>query len=75
MLAHNIAMVYLVGFIGFVCGFAAGLMVLHFLLRHRSRRELVSDDSLKWKFGLLCWGIAVLGAYSFVQMYGAYFGP
>lgn len=66
-------MVYLAGVFGFVGGFAFGLMVLHFLLRHKKRRELLEDKNLKWTYGLLCWALAALGAYSFVEMYRLYF--
>ncbi len=62
------------GILGFFGGFIFGIMVLHFLLRHKSREELLSDQSLKWKFGLLNWGLAALGAYAFVYMYQLYFG-
>ncbi len=67
-------MVYGVGILGLIGGFAFGVMVLHFLTRHKSREELLNDRFLKWKYGLLCWGIAALGCYSFVQMYQEYFG-
>ncbi len=65
-------MVYLIGTIGFIGGFFAGQMLLYFLLRHRSREELTSDNSLKWTYGLLNWAVAALGAYAFVQMYYEY---
>ena len=65
-------MVYLFGVIGFFVGFAFGLMLLYVLLRHRSNRELLTDDSLKLKFGLLNWALAALGAYLFVQLYHQY---
>ncbi len=65
-------MVYLFGILGFVVGFGAGLMFIHFLLRNKSRRELLEDDSLKWKFGMLTWGMAALTSYAFVQMYNEY---
>lgn len=65
-------MVYLFGISGFVIGFMVGLLVIHFLLRHKSKRELLEDDSLKWKFGLLNWGLAILGCYVFIQMYEEY---
>ena len=61
------------GILGFFGGFCLGMMVLHFLLRHKSREDLLNDRGLKWKFGLLNWGFAALGAYAFVYMYKAYF--
>ena len=36
-------MVYLVGVIGLIGGFAIGQMVLYFLLRNVSREDLLSD--------------------------------
>lgn len=66
-------MVYVVGVIGLVGGFLFGLMVLQFLTRHKSRAELLSDPYIKWKYGLLCWGIAALGCYSFIEIYRQYF--
>lgn len=65
-------MVYLFAIIGFFVGFAFGLMVLGFVLRHKSTKELLHDDSLKWTFGLLNWAIAVAGAYIFVKFYQEY---
>ncbi len=66
-------MVYVVGFVGLICGFIAGQMLLYFMLRHKSREELLNDPSLKWKYGILNWLIAVLGASSFMSMYERYF--
>ncbi len=68
-------MVYGIGIIGFIGGFIFGQMVLYFFLRNRSREELLNDKFLKWKYGLINWGMALLGAYSFVSMYRYYFGP
>lgn len=67
-------MVYVVGIVGFLGGFAAGQMLLYFLLRHKSRGELLGDPRLKLKYGLLNWGCAALGSYSFVEIYQRYFG-
>lgn len=68
-------MIYVVGIVGFIGGFLAGQMVLYFLLRHKTNRELLTDHSLKVKYGLLCWAFAVLGSYSFMEMYKYYFVP
>lgn len=67
-------MVYVAGIIGFIGGFLAGQMLLYFMLRHKSREELLNDKSLKWKYGFLNWLVAGLGAYSFVMLYRLYFG-
>jgi hypothetical protein len=71
---ENIGMVYAVGVAGFIGGFLFGQMVLYFLLRHRSREELLQDKHLKLKYGILNWGIAAFGAWSFVRTYTFYFG-
>ncbi len=68
-------MIYVVGIVGLVGGFIAGQMLLYFLLRHRSREDLLGDPSVKWTYGLLNWMIAALGAYAFVSMYQQYFSP
>lgn len=66
-------MVYIMGILGFLGGFAAGLMVVSFFLRGRSPEQILNDKALKWKYGLLCWVIAGIGAYAFVEMYKLYF--
>ncbi|HBR69528.1 MAG TPA: hypothetical protein DEA55_09160 [Rhodospirillaceae bacterium] len=66
-------MVYVMGVVGFIFGFIAGQMLLYFMLRHRSREDLLNDPSLKWKYGILNWLIAGLGASSFMSMYERYF--
>lgn len=71
---QNVAMIYVIGILGFIGGFIFGLMLLHFLLRHKSKDELLNDRLLKVKYGLICWAFAGLGAYSFVEMYKYYFG-
>lgn len=66
-------MIYVIGIVGFVGGFLAGQMVLYFMLRHKTNEELLNDPHLKLKYGLLNWGLAILGCYSFIQMYQYYF--
>lgn len=63
----------MVGIVGFIGGFALGQMLLYFLLRHKTNEELLNDKSLKLKFGLLCWGCAILGCYGFIESYKYYF--
>ncbi|MCC6597890.1 MAG: hypothetical protein IT559_03795 [Alphaproteobacteria bacterium] len=67
-------MIYAIGVLGFIGGFAAGQMLLYFLLRHKSREDLLTDRHLKLKYGLLNWGFAVLGCYAFMEIYQKYFG-
>lgn len=66
-------MIYVAGIVGFIGGFLVGQMALYFLLRHKSKEELLEDKSLKFKYGLLNWGFAALGSYSFIEMYKLYF--
>ncbi|HRQ60655.1 MAG TPA: hypothetical protein PLO23_03955 [Alphaproteobacteria bacterium] len=61
-------MIYIMGSIGFLGGFGVGQMVLYFLLRHKTKDELLTDPALK-KYGLLNWAFAVLGAWLVVQSY------
>ncbi len=66
-------MVYIAGFIGFIGGFALGLFLLGLMLKERTKRELLNDGSLKWRYGLFNWLIAGLGAYCAVLLYRLYF--
>jgi hypothetical protein len=68
-------MIYIFAISGFIGGFIFGQMVIFFLLRHRSRDDLLNDKSIKWTYGTLNWIIALIGAYSFVLMHNIYFGP
>lgn len=67
-------MVYLIGFIGFFCGFALGLMVLNVLLKDRPVNELLESKGLRLRYGLFAWLIAGLSAYAAVWMYKIYGG-
>ena len=66
-------MVYVAGTVGLVSGFMCGLMLLTFLLRNVKHEDLMNDPYIKWKYGLLNWGVAILGAYAGVSMYEKYF--
>lgn len=65
-------MVYVVGIIGFIGGFALSLFILNMWLRDRSRAELLHDDGLKWTYGLFAWLVAALASYASVQVYTTY---
>lgn len=67
-------MVYVVGVIGFICGFIVGQYWLLKLLKGRSREELLQSKRLRWTYGVLNWLVAGLGAYMFVFFYRYYFG-
>lgn len=66
-------MVYVVGVIGFISGFALGVIILSRLLKNRSRDELLNDRGLRFTYGLLAWAIAALTSYSAVALYKYYF--
>ncbi|PCJ97873.1 MAG: hypothetical protein COA45_09305 [Zetaproteobacteria bacterium] len=66
-------MVYVAGIVGLICGFMCGLMLLSFLLRNVKKEDLVNDPYIRWKYGILNWGIAILGSYTAVSMYQKYF--
>lgn len=65
-------MVYGIGIAGFIAGFLAGQMLLYFMLRHKTKEELLGDRYLKWKYGGLNWLVALLGAYGAVELYYQY---
>ena len=65
-------MIYVIGFIGFVCGFALGQIILMGLLKNRSRDELLNNSNLR-VYGLLNWFVAAASAYAFIQVYSLYF--
>jgi len=67
-------MVYVVGILGFLGGFALGLMILARLLKDRPAEELIHNNRLKWTYGLLNWVVAAIGSYSAVTLYNVYFG-
>ena len=62
-------MVYLVGMIGFILGFALGQVVLMHLLRSRTNTEILTDKSIRLKYGLISWGITFLCCYLSIRAY------
>ncbi len=67
-------MTYIIGLIGFVCGFAAGQAALMVMLRHRSNREILKDKSIHWSYGLFNWLVAGLGAWLAMSLHALYMG-
>jgi hypothetical protein len=70
-------MVWFMGIFGFACGFFAGQMVLAYLLRGRTKQEvldLMKDKHERLKYGMINWTIAFLGAMSFVIIYHRWYG-
>lgn len=49
------------GLIGFVLGFVFGMAVNAYLLRGIPRDEMRRNKDLRMKYGLLNWGLALLG--------------
>ncbi len=66
-------MIYVVGIIGFIAGFALGLKILGYLLKDRSQEDLLQDKSLRMTYGLLAWAIAGLTAFCAIHAYKMYF--
>lgn len=66
-------MVYIFGFVGFVMGFGVGLGMINVALRYKSKEEIRSDPSLKWKYGPWAWVFGGLGSWLGVWIYNHYF--
>ena len=66
-------MIYLVGTIGFICGFFLGQLILLRILRNVSNDDLLENKGLQWKYGMLNWAVAILTAASAVWLYNHYF--
>ena len=66
-------MLYVMGIFGFISGFALALKLVGYLLRQRSREELLEDKGLRTTYGLLTWGIAAFTAYCAVLAFKFYF--
>ena len=62
-------MVYIIGVIGFISGFMLGQMLLLRLLKNVSNEELMENRSLRWKYGVLNWAIAILTSVSAVHLF------
>lgn len=66
-------MIYVIGIIGFIGGFLIGQMILYFMLRHKTRDELVDNKDLNYTYGIANWIMAAFGAYASVHVYQLYF--
>ena len=66
-------MIYVMGVFGFIGGFALALKLVGYLLRDRSREELLEDKGLRVTYGLLTWGIAAFTSYCAILMFKFYF--
>jgi len=65
-------MIYVCGIVGFTIGFAFGQMLLFFLLRGVSKEDMLNDKYIQLKYGLLNWGVALLGGYGAILLYQRY---
>ena len=62
-------MIYLSGFLGVLCGFLVGQAVLMWILRGKSREnilEMLKNRDLKFRYGMINWFFALLGLVLFV---------
>lgn len=66
-------MVYLFGVIGLVLGFCLGLGVISVFLRSVATKDLRTNKSIWWTYGVAVWLFAGLGCYAGVLLYGRYF--
>ena len=62
-------MIYLFGIIGFILGFAGGLVIINLFLHHYPAQQLIKDKSLRWTYGVAVWIFAALGAYGGVWLF------
>lgn len=68
-------MIFLMGITGFVGGFLLGQMILSFLLRGKSRDDILKimqDPGKKLRYGMITWLCAFMGAYCFLSTYKRY---
>lgn len=66
-------MIYLFGIVGAIVGFSIGLGTINVMLRNVPKEKLQSDQSIKWKYGLLVWGFFGLGGWLGVWIYNNHF--
>lgn len=62
-------MVYLCAVVGFILGFAAGLIIINLFLASYPKSELLRNRSLRWTYGVAVWVFAALGAWGGVWLY------
>lgn len=62
-------MVYLVGIVGFLAGFALGQALLFQALKGKSNKDILSSKSIRLKYGLLNWVISIFTCYCAVRAY------
>ncbi|MDB5477800.1 MAG: hypothetical protein JWM96_295 [Alphaproteobacteria bacterium] len=52
---------WIYGLSGFIIGFLAGMLANAYLLREVPREKYLNDKKLRTRYGLMNWGIALLG--------------
>jgi len=62
-------MVYVAGIIGFLAGFILGQLLLIRWLKDRSRKDLLTDKSLHYRYGIFNWLLSILCCYLSVKFY------
>lgn len=62
-------MIYFIGTLGVFGGFLLGQMLLAYLLRGKTREQLLTDKSLRAKYGALNWLVAFGTAACAVYLY------
>ncbi len=66
-------MIWVVGILGLIAGFALGQVILLRLLKDKTRQELLTNKSLHWQYGLLNWLIAAITSYASITAFRMYF--
>ncbi|MBI1327750.1 MAG: hypothetical protein GC136_08930 [Alphaproteobacteria bacterium] len=65
-------MVYLIGILGFIGGFAAGMWLLAAKLKNVPRDILVRDKEYHKKYGIWPWIMALLCCFAALYLYNYY---
>lgn len=68
-------MTTIIGIAGFIGGFALGLLLAGYMLRRRSREDLVKNKTLRWTYGLAVWVFGAAGSWGALEVYKTYFLP
>ncbi|AGH97049.1 hypothetical protein [Micavibrio aeruginosavorus] len=66
-------MVYGIGVAGFIGGFVLGLIALRYILKDRSKDDLLQDKSLRL-YGAITWLLAALGGAVAMACYTHFVG-
>ena len=66
-------MEWIVGIVGFIAGFGAGQLMLLRMLKDKTREELLSDKSLKMRYGMFNWLVAIGTCLCALAPYRYYF--